>query len=139
MLKKYFFIFAAEIRNKARPGGYPATFKNKNMKTINNKNLEKITHNIHRKIDDITNIFKYRDVLPYRVIQETAGKWHILKVVGTDRDFMTGAYLDQLIALTKKYMKIYSNIFYTIDVHKDYIKGEVYSRVAYCIHIELKK
>lgn len=139
MLKKYFFIFATEIRNKARPGGYPATFKNKNMKTINNKNLEKITHNIHKKIDDITNIFKYRDVLSYRVIQETVGKWHILKVVGTDRAFMTGAFLDQLIALTKKYMKIYSNIFYTIDVHKDYIKGEVYSRVAYCIHIELEK
>lgn len=109
------------------------------MKTINNKNLEKITHNIHKKIDDIINIFKYRDVLSYRVIQETVGKWHILKVVGTDRDFMTGAFLDQLIALTKKYMKIYSNIFYTIDVHKDYIKGEVYSRVAFCIHIELEK
>lgn len=109
------------------------------MKTINNKNLEKITHNIHKKIDDIINIFKSRDVLSYRVIQETAGKWHILKVVGTDRDFMTGAFLDQLIALTKKYMKVYSNILYCIDVHREYNDGRVCSKAAFCIQIEIDK
>lgn len=109
------------------------------MKTINNKNLEKITHNMSKKIDDITNIFKYRDKPSYKVVKETAGKWHILKVVSIDRDFMTGAVLDRFIALIKMYMKVYSNIFYTIEVHKDYIKGEVYSRVAFCIHIELEK
>lgn len=109
------------------------------MKTINHTNLEKITHNIHKKIDDITSIFKYRDKPSYRVVKVTAGKWHILKVVSIDRDFMTGAVLDLIIALIKKYMKVYSNIFYTIEVHKDYILGQEYSRVAFCIHIELEK
>ena len=34
MYLKFFFIFASEIRNKSRPGGYPETFKIRNMKRI---------------------------------------------------------------------------------------------------------
>lgn len=109
------------------------------MKTINNKNLEKITHNIHKKIDDIINIFKYGDEPSYRVVKVTVGKWHILRVVGVSQDFMTGAFLDQLIALTKKYMKVYSNILYCIDVHREYNDGRVCSKAAFCIQIEIDK
>jgi hypothetical protein len=109
------------------------------MKTINHTNLEKITHNIHKKIDDITSIFKYRDKPSYRVLKVTAGKWHILKVVSIDRDFMTGAVLDELIAMIKKYMKVYSNILYCIDVHREYNDGRVCSKAAFCIQIEIDK
>lgn len=109
------------------------------MKTINHTNLEKITHNIHKKIDDITSIFKYRDKPSYRVVKVTAGKWHILKIVSIDRDFMTGAVLDELITMIKKYMKVYSNILYCIDVHREYNDGRVCLKAAFCIQIEIDK
>lgn len=106
------------------------------MKTINLKNLEKISHNIHKKLDNLISVFNYNNTSSYKVVKVSTDKWFSFQVVGVDREFITGAVLDSLIELTKKYMKVYSNIFYVIDVYKEYKDGQVYSKAAFSINIE---
>lgn len=104
------------------------------MKDITKKNAEKIAHNIHRKLDDLIQYYKYQGKPMYRVERNTLSGWICFKVIPETKDFITGSVMDDVQDLAKKYKRSYNGVLYSIGINR----GEKGTKPTFEIIIEIK-